>query len=194
LKVFENRVLRKIFGPKSDELRACWRKLHNEELHNLCSIQNIFRMIKSRRIRLAGHVTRMGEKRNTCRILVGQPEGERPVGRQGRMWVDNIKMDLRDIGWSGGDWIDLHQDRDQCRALANTTIILRVPQNVGKFWSRCTTGGVSSTAQLHGASYLCVVQGVHFTGLLGVQNNLSADAGISRQTEEHSFGKHLLSE
>jgi hypothetical protein len=79
-----------------------WRKLHNEELHNLYSSPNIIRMIKSRRMRWAGHVTRMGEKRSANRILVGKPQG-----RPRRRWVDNIKIDLRDIGWDGTDWIDL---------------------------------------------------------------------------------------
>jgi hypothetical protein len=84
-------------------------------------------MIKSRKMRWAGHVARMGEKRNAYRILVGKPEGKRPLGRPRRRWVDNIKMDLREIGWDGRDWIDLAQDRDQCRALVNTVMNLRVP-------------------------------------------------------------------
>jgi hypothetical protein len=95
--VFENRVLRRIFGPKRDEVTGEWRKLYNEELHNLYSSPNIIRMIKSRRMRWTGHVARMGEKRNAYRILVGKPEGRRPVGRPRRRWVDNIKMDLREI-------------------------------------------------------------------------------------------------
>jgi hypothetical protein len=97
--VFENRVLRRIFGPKRDEVTGDWRKLHNEELHRLYYSPSIIRMIKSRRMRWAGHVARMGEKRNACRILVGKPEGKRPLGRPRRRWVDNIRMDLRDIGW-----------------------------------------------------------------------------------------------
>jgi hypothetical protein len=84
-------------------------------------------MIKSRRMIWAEHVARMGEKRNAYRILVGKPEGRRPLGRPRRTWVDNIKMDLREIGWSGVDWIYLVQYRDQWRALVNTTVILRVP-------------------------------------------------------------------
>jgi hypothetical protein len=82
LRVFENKVLRRIFGPKRDELTGGWRKLHNEELQNLYSSPNIVRMIKSRRIRWAGHVARMGEKRNAYRILMGNPEVKRPLGRQ----------------------------------------------------------------------------------------------------------------
>jgi hypothetical protein len=127
LKVFENRVLRKIFGPKRDEVTGDWRKLHNEELHNLYSSPSIIRMIKSMRIRWAGHVARMGERRNAYRILVGKPEGRRPLGRPRRRWVDNIKMDLREIGWDGIDWIDLAQDRDQWRVLGNAVMNLRVP-------------------------------------------------------------------
>jgi hypothetical protein len=101
--------------------------LHNEELHNLYSSPSIIRMIKSRRMRWAGHVARMGEKRNAYRVLVGNPEGKRPLERPRRRWVDNIKMDLREIGWDDGDWIDLAQDRDQWRALMNAVMNLRVP-------------------------------------------------------------------
>jgi hypothetical protein len=93
--VCENRVLRRTFGPKRDEVTRDWRKLHNEGLHNLYSSPNIIRMIKSRRMTWAGHVARMREKRNAYRILVGKPEGKRPLGRPRRRWVDNIKRDLR---------------------------------------------------------------------------------------------------
>jgi hypothetical protein len=84
-------------------------------------------MIKSRRMKWAGYVARMEEKRNAYGILVGKPEGKRPLGRPRRMWVNNIKMNLREIGWDGMDWIDLAQDRDQWRALVNTVMNLRVP-------------------------------------------------------------------
>jgi transcription termination factor 2 len=87
----------------------------------------ITRMMKSRRLRWAGHVARMGETRNACRTLVGKPEGKRPLGRPRRRWVDNIKIDLREIGLDGMDWIDLAQDRDQWRTLVNTVMNLRVP-------------------------------------------------------------------
>jgi hypothetical protein len=113
LRVFENRELRRIFGPKRDEVTGGWRKLHNKELHNLYSSRNIIRIIKSMRMRWAGHVARMGEKSNAYRILVGKPEGNRPLGRPRRRWVVNIKTELREIGEGGMDWIDLAQDRDQ---------------------------------------------------------------------------------
>jgi hypothetical protein len=100
-------VLRRIFGLKRDEVMGGWRKLHNEELHNSYSSPNIIRMIKSRRIRWVGHAGTNGEKRNACRKLVGKPEGKRPSQRQRHRWVDNIKIDLRKIGWGGMDWIDL---------------------------------------------------------------------------------------
>jgi hypothetical protein len=101
-----------------------WRKLHNEELHNLYSSPSI---IKSRRMRWAGHVARMGEKRNVYKLLVGKPEGKRPLGRPRRRWMDNIKMDLLEIGLNVVDWIDLAQDRYRWRVLVNSVMNLRVP-------------------------------------------------------------------
>jgi hypothetical protein len=103
-----------------------WRKLHNEELHNLYSSPNIIRMIKSRRMRFAGHVARMAEKSNAYRILVGKPKGKMPLGRTRRTWVDNIKIDLREMEWDGMDWIDLAENRNQWRALVNTATNLRI--------------------------------------------------------------------
>ena len=99
LRMFENRVLRGIFGPKRDEVTGEWRRLHNEELNDLYSSPNIIRVIKSRRMRWAGHVARMGEGRGAYRVLVGRPEGRRPFGRPRRRWEDNIKMDLQEVGW-----------------------------------------------------------------------------------------------
>jgi hypothetical protein len=119
--------LRRIFGPKRDEETGGWRKLHNEELHNLYSSPSIITIIMSRRMRWAGNVARMGEKLNAYRILVGKPEGKRPLGRPGRRLVDNVEMDLREIGWDGMNWIDMAQNRDQWRALVNTVLNLRVP-------------------------------------------------------------------
>jgi hypothetical protein len=101
--VFENRVLRRIFGPKRDEVTGGWRKLHYEELHNPYCSPSITRMIKSRRVRLAEHVARIVEKRSVYRILVGMPEGKRPLRRPRRRWVDNIKMELKEIGCDGMD-------------------------------------------------------------------------------------------
>jgi hypothetical protein len=111
LRVFENRVLRRIVGPKRDEMTGEWRKLHNEELHNLYSSPDIIRQVKSRRMRWAGHVSRMGEERKVYRVLVGKPEGERPLGRPRRRREDGIRMDLKEIGLRGVDWIRLSQDR-----------------------------------------------------------------------------------
>ncbi|KAJ4430052.1 hypothetical protein ANN_22260 [Periplaneta americana] len=125
LRVFENKVLRKIFGAKRDEVTGEWRKLHNTELHALYSSPDIIRNIKSRRLRWAGHVARMGESRNAYRVLVGRPEGKRPLGRPRRRWEDNIKMDLREVGYDDRDWIDLAQDRDRWRAYVRAAMNLR---------------------------------------------------------------------
>jgi hypothetical protein len=105
--VFEKRVLRRIFGPKRNEETVEWRKLHNEELNGLYSLPNIVRVIKSRRMRWAGHVTHMGEGRGVYRVLVGKPEGKRPLGRPRRRWEDNIRMDLQEVGCGCEDWIGL---------------------------------------------------------------------------------------
>jgi hypothetical protein len=118
-------VLR-IFGPKREE-DGSWRKLHNDELHSLYSSPNIVRVIKSRRMRWAGHVARMGEGRGVYRVLVGRPERKRPLGRPRRRLEDNIKIDLREIGIDGANWIRLAQVRVQWRAFVNTVMNLRVP-------------------------------------------------------------------
>jgi hypothetical protein len=104
LGVFENRVLRRIFAPRRDKVTGEWRKLHNEELHDLYSSLSIIRIIKARRMRWAGHVARMGKKRSAYRLLAGKPEGRRPLGRPRRMWLDNIRMDLG-VMWSGLVWL-----------------------------------------------------------------------------------------
>jgi hypothetical protein len=119
--------VRRIFGPKKDGVIGGWRKLHNVELHNLYSSPSIIRIIKSRRMRWVGHVARMGEKKNVYRFLVGKPEGTRPLRRLRRRWIDNIKMDLLEIGLSVVDWIGLAQVRYRCRALVNSVMNLRVP-------------------------------------------------------------------
>jgi hypothetical protein len=100
--VFENTVLRRIFGPKRDEVTGEWRKLHNEELHNFYSFPNIIRQIKSRRMRSAGHAARMGQDTKLYKIWVGRPERKRPPRRPRRKWQDGIEMNLRGIGWGGG--------------------------------------------------------------------------------------------
>jgi hypothetical protein len=117
--VFENKVLRRISVPKRYEVTGEWRRLHNKELYALYSSPNIIRVIKSRTLRWAGHVARMGARRGAYRALVGKPEGTRPLGRHRHRWEDNIKMDLRKVGWGGTDWINLAQDRDRWRALVN---------------------------------------------------------------------------
>jgi hypothetical protein len=132
-----------------DEVTGGSRKLHNGELHNLYSSLSIIKMIKSRRMRLVGHVARMWEKRNAYRILVGKPERKRPLGRRRCRWVNYIEMDLREIGWDSLDWIDVAQDRDQRKALVNAVMNLRVPYNFGKPLSSCTLGSFSGRAQLH---------------------------------------------
>ena len=127
LRVFENMMLRRIFGPRRDEVTGEWRRLHNEELNDLYSSPNIVRVIKLRRMRWAGHVARMGEERGAYRVLVGKPEGKRPLGRPGRRWVDNIRIDLQEVGCGYGDWIGLVQDRDRWRTLVSAVMNLRVP-------------------------------------------------------------------
>ena len=126
LRLFVNSVLRRNFGPKRDEVTREWRKLHNEELNDLYSSPNIVRVIKSRKMRLTGHVALVGEGRGVYRVLVGKPEGKRPLRRPRRRWEDNIKMDLQEVGYRGMDWIELAQDRDRWRALTNAVINLRI--------------------------------------------------------------------
>jgi hypothetical protein len=119
-------VLKKKFRPKREEVAGGWRRLHNEELHNLYTSPNIIRVIKSRRIGGAGRVARMGEMKNMYKILAVKPEGKRPLGIPTRRWEDNIRMDLREIKWEGVHWIRLAQDRDQWWAVVNTVMNLRV--------------------------------------------------------------------
>jgi len=119
-------VLRRIFGPRRDEVKGDWRRLRNEELNDLYSSPNIMRVIKWRRMRWAGHVACMGEERGVYRVLVGKREGRRPLGRPRHRWVD-IRMDLQEVGCGYMDWIGLAQDRDRWRMLVSAVMNLRVP-------------------------------------------------------------------
>jgi CRISPR/Cas system-associated protein Cas7 (RAMP superfamily) len=118
---------------KGDEATGEWRKLNNEELNDLYSSPNIVRVIKSRRKRWAGRVAPIGERRDVYRVLVGKPEGKRPLGRPRRRWEDNIKINLQEVGCGGIDWIELAQDRDRWRALVTAVMNLRVSENSGDF-------------------------------------------------------------
>jgi hypothetical protein len=128
LRVFESRVMMRIFGPRRDEVTGGWRKLHNnEEPRDFYSSPSIFKIIKSRRMRWAGHVAQVGKKRNACRLLVGKLEGNTPLGRPRRRWVGNIEIDLGEIDWVGVDWISLAEDRDKWRVLVNSVLNFRLP-------------------------------------------------------------------
>jgi hypothetical protein len=116
LRVFENTVGRRVFGPKRDDVTGEWRKLHDEELNDLYFLPNIVRVVKSRRMR-TGHVARIGKERGVHRVLVGKPEEKRLLRRPRLRWEDNIKMDLQEVGGGRGDWMELAQDRDRWRAL-----------------------------------------------------------------------------
>jgi len=120
-------VLRRIFGPKRDEVTVEWRQLLIDELNDMYSSPNVVRVIKSRGMKWAAHIARTGERRGVCRVLVGKPGGKRPLGRLRFRWEDNIKMDLHEVGRGGMDWIDLAQYRDRWRALVNVVMNLRVP-------------------------------------------------------------------
>jgi len=118
-------VLRRIFGPRRDEVTGEWRRLYNEALNDLYSSPNIVRVIKSRRMRWAGDVACMGEERGVSRALVGKPDGKRPLGRPRHRWVDNIRVDLQEVGCGYVDWIGLAQDRDGWQTLVSAVMNLR---------------------------------------------------------------------
>jgi hypothetical protein len=120
VRLFENKVFRRIFEPKRDEVTGERRKLHSEEFHKLYSCPNITRQIKSRRMRWTGHVARMGEERKVHKVLVGNPEGKRLLGKPKSRWEDGIKMDLKQTGWESVEWIHLAQDRGRWLAVVNT--------------------------------------------------------------------------
>ena len=124
--IFKYSALRRIFGPKRDEVTGDWMKLHNEELNDLYCSPNVLRVIKSRRMKWAGHVARMMEGRGVYRVLVGKPEGKILLGRPRRRWKDNISIDLQEMGCGDMDWIELAQDRDRWRALMNAEMNVRV--------------------------------------------------------------------
>ena len=152
LRVLENMVLRRIFGPRRDEVTGEWRRLHNEELNDLYCSPNIVRVIKSRRMRWAGHVARMGEEREVYRVLVGKPEGKSPLGRPRRRWVDNIRINLQEVGYGSVDWIGLAQDRDRWRTLVSAVMNLRVPWNAGNFLTSCKPASFSRRTLHQGVS------------------------------------------
>ena len=127
LEVFEKWVLRRIFGPKRDEITVEWRKLNSEERNDLYCSPNIVRVMKLKRMRWAGHIASVGERRGVYRVLVGKPEGKRPLGIPEPRWEDNIKMDVQGEECENMDWIELAQDRDMWGALVNTVMNLRVP-------------------------------------------------------------------
>ena len=122
LRVFENRVLRRIFGPKGNKVTGEWRKLLDEELNDLYCSPDVVQVIKLKIMRWAGHVAHMVEGRGIYRVVVGKPEGKRPLGRPKHRWEDNIKIDLQEEGCGGMDWIELAQDRDRWRALVNAAL------------------------------------------------------------------------
>ena len=127
LRVFENMVLRRIFGPGRYEVTGEWRRMHKEELNDLYSSPNIVLVIKSRRLRWAAHVALMGEEKGVYRVLLGKPGGRRTLGRPRRRWVDNIRMDLQEVSCVYMDWIGLAHDRDRWRTLVSAVMNLRVP-------------------------------------------------------------------
>ena len=148
----QDMVLMRIFGPRRDEVTGEWRKLHNEELNDLYSSPNIVRVIKSRRMRWARHVARMGEERGVYRFLVGKPERRRPLWRPRRRWVDNIRMDVQDVGCGYMDWIGLVQDRDRWQTLVSAVMNLPVPWNAGNFLTSCKPFSFSRMTLHHGVS------------------------------------------
>ena len=151
MRVFENMVLRRIFGPTKDEVTGEWRRLHNEELNDLYSSPNIVWVIKSRRMRWTGHVARVGDERGVYRFLVGKPDWRRPMRRPRRRWVDNIRTDLQEVGCGYMDWIGLVQDRDRWRTIVSAVLNLRVPWNAGNFLTSCKPVSFSRTLH-HGVS------------------------------------------
>ena len=140
--MFEYRVLRKVFGPEREQVTGEWRSLHNEELYDLL-------VIKSKRLRMAGHVARMGDKRASYRVFVGTANGKRPLGRPKYRWEDNIKINLQEVGWGGVDWFDLAKDRDKWWAVVNAVTNLRVLENAGNSLTSRGTVNFSGGTEFH---------------------------------------------
>jgi len=161
LRVFENRVLRRVFGPRRDEVTEEGRKLHKEELGDLYSLPNIVRVVKSRRMGWVGHVARMGEGRGVYRVLVGKPEGQRTLGRPRRRWEDNIKMYLHEVGGACGVWMELAQERDRWRTFVNTVMNFRVPKMRGISWLVAEPVSFLRRTLLHGVSKYVVHDSVY---------------------------------
>jgi hypothetical protein len=155
--VFENSVLKGNFGPKRDEATGEWRKLHNEELNDLYCSPNIVGVIKWRRIS-GGACSAYGEGKAVYRVLVWKLEEKRMFGRPSRRWEDNIKMDLQEVGCGGMDWIDLVQDRDRWRSLANEVMNHRVLLNVGNFLTTYKPVRFSRRTLLYGVSKELIVR------------------------------------
>jgi hypothetical protein len=151
LKVFENRALR-IFEPKRDGVTGKWRKLHNKELHDLCSSPNIVWVITSKRMRWVGRVARMGEARGVYRVLVGKPEEKRPLGRPRHIWEDNIRMDLQEVACGGMDLVGLAQDRGRWQTIVIVVMNLLVQLNEGNFLTGYSPVSFSRSTLLHGVS------------------------------------------
>jgi len=145
-------VLRRIFGPKRDEVTGEWRKLHTEELNYLYSSSIFVWVINSRRMRWARHVARMEERRSVYRIFVGKPEGRRPLGRPKRGWENNIKMDLQEVGCGGIEWIELAQFRDRWRTIVSALMNFLVPKNAGNFLTSCEPVNFSRRTMLNAVS------------------------------------------
>jgi hypothetical protein len=173
--VFENRVLRRLFGPKRDEMMGGWTKLHNEELRDFYFNPGTIR-VSRRRMMMGGTCSTYGENMNAYRLLVGKPEGRSPLRRPRRRWLDNIRMDLGEVGWGDVDWIGMAQDTNRRRTLMNSVLKLRVPKIAGKLWS-----GLSSSAQLHRISYKPRISFISFDFLLVYKTRY----------ERHFTGMHI---